>query len=49
MAVLAGVVATNGWVAANDLSHFSAHAAQLTPKRVLLPLLARQHPALRGD
>jgi short-subunit dehydrogenase len=30
-------------------NRISAHAAQLTPKRVLLPLLARQHPALRGD
>ena len=28
-------------------NRISAHAAQLTPKRVLLPLLARQHPALR--
>jgi uncharacterized protein len=27
----------------------TAHAAQLTPKRVLLPILARQHPALRPD
>jgi short-subunit dehydrogenase len=27
----------------------SAHAARVTPRRILLPLLARQHPALKPD